>query len=126
MESRRTLIWTRENVPEEFADEELLAVDMFDLLKAFRKVLGRLDAESRLRLKRDNVSVADKISWLTELLKERRSIDLLGLLEGLGTRLDRIATFLAVLEMMRLAVIVVFQRKLFGEIRVALRAQVAE
>ena len=125
MESRRTLIWTRHDVPEEFADEELLAVDMFDLLKAFRKLIGRLDEEQRVRLKRDNVSVAEKISWLTELLQERRSLDLLGLLAGLGTRLDRIATFLAVLEMMRLAVIVVFQRKLFGDIRIALRPQSA-
>ncbi len=126
MESRRTLIWTRESVPQEFADEELLAVDMFDLLKAFRKLLGRLDEESRLRLKRDNVSVADKISWIRTLLQERRSLDLLGLLEGLGTRLDRIAAFLAVLELMRQAVIVVFQRKLFGEIRIALRPQATE
>jgi segregation and condensation protein A len=125
MESRRTLIWTRHDVPEEFADEELLAVDMFDLLKAFRKLIGRLDEEQQVRLKRDNVSVAEKISWLTELLQERRSLDLLGLLAGLGTRLDRIATFLAVLEMMRLAVIVVFQRKLFGDIRIALRPQSA-
>ncbi len=123
MESRRTLIWTREDVPEEFADEELLAVDMFDLLKAFRKLLGRLDRESRLQLKRDNVSVADKVTWLTGQLEEHGSLDLLVVLESLGTRLDRIATFLAVLEMMRLAVIVVFQRKLFGEIRVALRPQ---
>ena len=123
MESRRTLVWTREDVPEEFADEELLAVDMFDLLKAFRKLLGRLDRESRLQLKRDSVSVADKVTWLTGQLEEHGSLDLLVVLEGLGTRLDRIATFLAVLEMMRLAVIVVFQRKLFGEIRVALRPQ---
>ena len=125
MESRRTLIWTRQNVPEEFADEELLTVDMFDLLKAFRKLLGRLDDENRL-LRRDHVSVEDKIAWLNGLLQERGSLDLLGLLGGLGTRLDRIATFLAVLEMMRQDVIVVFQRKLFGEIRVALRRQAAE
>ncbi len=123
MESRRTLIWTRNDVPAEFADEELLAVDMFDLLKAFRKLLGRLDAESRLQLKRDTVSVADKIAWLTDLLHQQRSIVLLDALEQMDTRLDRIAAFLAVLEMMRLSVIVVFQRKLFGEIRVALRAQ---
>ena len=123
LESRRTLIWTRRDVPEEFADEELLAVDMFDLLKAFRKLLGRLDAESRLQLKRDTVSVADKIAWLTDLLHQQRSIVLLDAMEQMDTRLDRIAAFLAVLEMMRLSVIVVFQRKLFGEIRVALRAQ---
>ena len=40
MQSRRGLIWTRDEIPEEFADEELLAVDMFDLLKAFRKLIG--------------------------------------------------------------------------------------
>jgi segregation and condensation protein A len=126
MESRRGLIWTRRDVPDEFADEELLAVDMFDLLQAFRKLVGRLGDEARLRLKRDNVSVAQKIDFLTDLLEQRRSVDLLELLEGLPTPLDRIAVFLAVLEMMRLAVIVVFQRKLFGEIRVALRPEPAE
>ncbi len=121
LESRRGLIWTRDDVPLEFAGEELLAVDMFDLLQAFQKLLGRLGEEDRLRLERDNVSVADKIAWLGELLAERGSADLLALLETLPTRLDRIATFLAVLEMMRQALIVVFQRKLFGDIRVALR-----
>ena len=40
MESRRSLIWTRDEVPAEYADEELLAVDMLDLLQAFRKLLG--------------------------------------------------------------------------------------
>jgi len=123
MESRRGLIWTREDVPEEFADEELLAVDMFDLLQAFRKLIGRLGEEARLRLKRDTVSVAEKIALLTDLLEERRSLDLMELLAGMDTRLDRIATFLAVLEMMRLTRVIVFQRKLFGEIRIALRPE---
>jgi segregation and condensation protein A len=126
MESRRGLIWTREEVPEEFADEELLAVDMFDLLQAFRKLMARLGDEAQLQLKRDTVSVADKITWMTALLEERRSLDLLRLFAELPTRLDRIATFLAVLEMMRQAVVVVFQRKLAGEIRVALRPERAE
>jgi segregation and condensation protein A len=123
METRRGLIWTRRDVPDEFAEEELLAVDLFDLLQAFRTLVGRLGDEAQLRLRRDNVSVAEKIEFLRDLLGQRRSVDLLELLEGLPTRLDRIATFLAVLEMMRLAVIVVFQRKLFGEIRVALRTE---
>jgi len=126
MESRRGLIWTRDDVPEEFADEELLVVDMFDLLQAFRKLIGRLGEEAQLRLKRDTVSVAEKIALLSDLLEERRSLDLMELLAGMDTRLDRIATFLAVLEMMRLARVVVFQRKLFGEIRIALRPEPLE
>ena len=123
METRRGLIWTRDGVPEEFADEELLAVDMFDLLQAFRALVGRLGEEAQLRLRRDTVSVAEKIAWLSDLLRERRSVVLTTLFEELPTRLDRIATFLAVLEMMRMATIVAFQRKLFGEIRLALRAE---
>ncbi len=125
LETRRALIWTRNEIPEEFEGEELLAVDMFDLLQAFQKLLGRLDEEARMRLRRDNVSVEEKIAWLGELLAERRSLDLLSLLADLPTRLDRIATFLAMLEMMRLAVIVAFQRKALGEIRIALRPQAA-
>ena len=125
MESRRGLIWTRSDVPEEFAGEELLAVDMFDLLQAFNKLIGRLGDEARLRLKRDTVSVAEKINWLTELLQERRSVELMELFATLPTRLDRIATFLAVLEMMRMTRIVLFQRKLFGGIRLALRPEQA-
>jgi segregation and condensation protein A len=121
METRRSLIWTREELPSEFVDEELLAVDMFDLLQAFRKLLGRLDEETRRQLKRDTVSVAEKIGWLTDLLEQRDSINLLQLISELPTRLDGIATFLALLEMLRLQLVVAFQRKLFDEIRIARR-----
>jgi segregation and condensation protein A len=121
MESRRTLIWTRSSIPDEFGGEELLAVDMLDLMRAFKMLLSRLGEEARLRLKRDHVSVAEKIAWLTDLLERQRSVDLLALLAELPTRLDRIAAFLAVLEMMRLSLVVIFQRKLLGEIRVARR-----
>ena len=127
MDSRRSLIWTRDGqVPEEFAGEELLTVDLLDLIGSFRKLLGRLDEEARLTLKRDTVSVAEKIAWLAELLEDRRTLALQTLLEGLPTALDRIATFLAVLEMIRLQMIVAFQRRHLGEIRVALRVDVEE
>ena len=120
MDNRRTLIWVREDgVPEEFAGEELLTVDLFDLIGSFKKMLGRLDEESRLRMKKDSASVADKIAWLTELLEEHTTISLNMLLETLDVRQERIAAFLAVLEMMRLQMIIVFQRKLEGEIRIA-------
>jgi segregation and condensation protein A len=126
MDSVRSLIWTREQMSNEFEGEELLAVDMFDLLKAFRGLLSRLGEEARLRLKRDNVSVREKITWLSDFLDREGSASLADLMESLPTRLDRIALFLAMLEMMRLRMIVAFQRKIFGEIRVALRKEPAE
>lgn len=124
IDSVRSLIWTRDGrVPEEFEGEELLAVDLLDVVAAFRKLLHRLGEDARLRLRRDDVPVADKIQWLTDLLEERRSVDLLDLLAGTEERTHRIATFLAVLEMIRLQLVVVFQRKLFDEIRIALRGE---
>lgn len=126
IDSVRSLIWTRDGrVPSEFEGEELLAVDLMDLVGAFRKLLSRLGEDERIRLERDDVSVADKIQWLTDLLEERRSVDLLELLAGMGERRQRIATFLAVLEMVRLQMIVAFQRALFDEIRIALRGEPA-
>lgn len=120
MDNRRTLIWVRDDgIPEEFAGEELLTVDLLDLIGSFQKMLGRLDEESRLRMKKDSASVADKIAWLTELLEESTTVSLNVVLETLDVRQERIAAFLAVLEMMRLSLIVVFQRKLAGEIRIA-------
>ena len=79
-----------------------------------------LRAELELDLLEDG---AIAIVGLTDLLRERRSASLMDLFEELPTRLDCIATFLAVLEMMRLSMIVAFQRKLLGEIRVALCEQ---
>lgn len=122
MDSARSLIWTRESgIPEEFAGEELLDVELFDMLAAFRKLLGRIGDEAKLHLRRDDVSVADKIGWLTDLLEERGSVELLRLLAELPSTIERIATFLAVLEMIRLQMIVAFQRAHLDEIRVALR-----
>lgn len=116
MESRRSIIWTRDEVPAAFADEELLAVDVFDLLRAFQKLLQRLGEETRGALRRDTVSVAEKIGWLTDLLRQRQSIGFFEVLTMLPTRLDRIAAFLALLEMIRLQILIAFQRESLGEI----------
>jgi len=122
IDSVRSLIWTRDGrIPQEFEGEELLAVELFDVIAAFKKLLDRLGEDAKLQLRRDDVSVADKIAWLSDILQERGSIDLLELFAGLPDRMERIASFLAVLEMVRLQMIVLFQRATRGDIRVALR-----
>ncbi len=123
IDSVRSLIWTREGrVPAEFAGEELLVADLFDLISAFRKLLGRLDEEARLHLKRDDVSVADKIGWLADLLERSDSLSLQELFGGIPERIQRIATFLAILEMVRLRLLLAFQRRPLGEIWITKRS----
>jgi segregation and condensation protein A len=125
MDSVRSLIWTREGgVPQEFAEEEMLAVDLFDLLSAFRKLLSRLDQEAQLRFGREDVSVADKIAWLQDLVDRQGFASFDELILSLPTRIERIATFLAVLEMVRLQWIVCLQSRQLGEIRLVRRQDV--
>ena len=122
IDSVRSLIWTRDGkIPDEFEGEELLAVELFDVLAAFKKLLDRLGEDAKIQLTRDDVSVADKIAWLSDILQESGSADLLALLAGLPNRIERIASFLAVLEMVRLQMIVFFQRAGHRDIRIALR-----
>jgi segregation and condensation protein A len=111
IDSIRGLIWTRGgSPPPEFSGEELVVADLYDLISAFRKLLGRLDEEAKLRLRSDDVSVADKIGWLTDLLEASGPFDLVEIFEKIPDRIHRIATFLAALEMIRLRLIVAFQR----------------
>ena len=122
MDSVRSLIWTREGgVPVEFAGEEMLAVDLFDLLAAFRKLLSRLDEDAKLKFGREDISVADKIAWLTDLLDRQGFANFNELWEGLPTTLERIATFLALLEMVRLQMVVCLQSRQMGDIRLVRR-----
>ena len=103
MDSRRNLIWTRENVPEEFAGEELLRSTVRPARRFRQLLVGRLGEEARTpaeagqRLGGGEDRLAHRPAGA-----QRASIDLLPLLADLPTRLDRIATFLAVLEMIRL------------------------
>ncbi len=125
IDSIRSLIWTREGPPPpEFAGEEMVVADLYDLISAFRKLLSRLGEEARLRLRKDDVSVADKIGWLTDLLETSGSFDLLAVLAEVPDRIHRIATFLAVLEMIRLRLIVALQRAHLDEIWIARREDV--
>ncbi len=47
LDNRQHLIWTRDEIAAEFDDEEMLAVDLFDLVQAFRRLLARLGEEAR-------------------------------------------------------------------------------
>lgn len=117
LDGARSLVWTRPGrIPGEFEEEEAIAADLFDLLRAFRLLLERLGEEEQLRVSRDRISVPDRISWLGARLREAGAASFSELFEGLAGRAERIATFLAVLEMVRLGVIAAYQRRPFDDL----------
>jgi len=106
------------------AYEPELEVDLFTLMSAFRGVLARASRRPRMVLPPDQISIEDRIEQLLGRLSETEACgfeDLFG--DGDGSRPFMIVTFLALLEMIRLKQIRVFQTGGFGPIRVYKRSR---
>ncbi len=126
MEKRETLwrdVFSRTERPQ-FEDEEetaepvLLDVNLFDLINAFKKVLEKAPKEEPLELEQDNISIKDKMATITERLEGVESLTFDSLFDGEKNRASLIATFLALLELIRLRLVRIQQLEEFGVIRI--------
>ncbi len=107
--------------------EPELEVDLFSLLNAFRGVLQRAQGRARMVLPPEQISIEDRIQQLFGRLSETEACGFEDLFnDGDGSRPFMIVTFLALLEMIRLKLIRVFQGGSFGAIRVYKRARPAD
>ena len=98
--------------------ERELEVDLFGLLQAFQSVLKRARARPGVPLPSAEVSIETRTRQLMELLSHAGACGFEDLFAEDGSRVDLITTFLAVLEMIRLKLIRVFQSGSCSPIRV--------
>lgn len=107
--------------------EPELDVDLFSLLTAFRGVLERASRRPPMVLPPDQIPMEVRIGQLLARLSETEACGFEELfMDGDGSRPFLIVTFLALLEMIRLKLIRVFQSGSFGAIRVYKRARPAD
>jgi segregation and condensation protein A len=103
--------------------EPELEVDLFSLLAAFQNVLDRASRRPAMVLPPEQVSIEARIAQLLVRLSETEACGFDDLFaDGDGSRAFLIVTFLAVLEMIRLREIRVFQASGTGPIRLYRRA----
>ncbi len=117
----RAATWTRpDTVLPAFDDagEEMLEAGLFDLISAFKELLDRRKTLLAHEVSGEGKSVEARMDEVLALLREGQSVDFLELFEGQGTKADMIVTFLALLELIRLKTVKVYQRGVFGPIRV--------
>ena len=104
----------------EFLDSDAepeMAVSLFDLVKAFQQVLERAKERPLLDIAEEKVSVAEMMRNLCELLAARaQPLALKEVLDGLRSRDAIVATFLALLELIRLQAVSIRQSELFADI----------
>jgi segregation and condensation protein A len=107
--------------------EPELEVDLFGLIAAFRGVLERANRRPRMVLPPEQISIEDRITQLLNRLSETDACGFEDLFsDGDGSRPFMIVTFLALLEMIRLKLVRIFQSGGFGPIRVYKRARPAD
>lgn len=92
-------------------------VTILDLLRAFDKVLKRVQQAGEMReVVDDNFTVADKISHILSLLDEGRVIEFSALFRENASRVEMVVTFLALLELVRMKQILAEQLTPLGQI----------
>jgi segregation and condensation protein A len=106
--------------------EPELEVDLFSLLSAFQTVVARLKQRPRLLLPPEQIPVETRIEQLLDRLSETEACGFDELFADVQDRSGLIVTFLALLEMIRLKLVRVFQASSFGPIRVYKRPRPAD
>jgi len=100
------------------AGEEMLEAGLFDLISAFKELLERRKAHMAHEVQFQGPSVEERMEELLAMIGEGQSLEFMALFETLETKSAMIVTFLALLELIRLRRVKVYQRGIFGPIRV--------
>lgn len=91
---------------------------IFDLLTAFSGVLKEVPKELLYEVIKEEYTIEEKTHEILHLLLNRRSVRIGELFVKAQNKLEIIATFLAILELIRLREIVARQKELFAEIEI--------
>ena len=108
------------------APEPELEVDLFSLMTAFKAVVERAKQRPAMYLPMEQMSIEQRIEQLSVRLTGVEAMGFEDLFDDVAQRADLIVTFLAILEMIRLKVLRVFQTGAGGPIRVYKRDRPAE
>ena len=98
----------------EFEPEPVLfEANVFDLISAFQKMLEKAP-EQNLEITRETLTVADKINHIVERIENVDGIRFEDLFDEGYTKVTLLVTFLAVLEVVRLGLVKIYQESAFG------------
>ncbi|MDF0651003.1 MAG: segregation/condensation protein A [Nitrospira sp. LK265] len=117
----REIFWREHALSVTEVEEELPLenVSLFDLVDALKEVLERNPSSRLIEIVPDNLTVRERMNLMLEMLEGKESVSFAALFEGSSHRMVVVVTFMALLELMRLRVVHVFQGETFGPILVS-------
>ncbi|MFP3043008.1 segregation/condensation protein A [Treponema primitia] len=99
-----------------FAEDELWEkVDIWELVKTFSSIMSNLPGERILDMY-EEVSINEKLTLITEFLETKGECNFTDLVVRNGSIMDIVCAFLALLEAVKLRMVIVLQNRMFGDI----------
>jgi len=118
LEGQRKKMFTRDIPFEVSPGEVFFEASLFDLITAFTRVLKDVPREMFQEIIKDEFTVEQKVHDLLHMLVRTPVMSLFSLFKNSKNKIEIIATFLAVLELIRLKEIIVVQNKNFSDIEI--------
>ncbi len=111
-------VWPRGENEFEEEEQEAVSVSLFDLVKAFHRIVERYKDRIVIQVQHENVTLEEKLDELRALLAVRKDLLFSFFFEQSVSRIHLIVTFFALLEMARLHEVRLLQDALFEDIRI--------
>lgn len=108
-------VFTRAEIETDKNNPEVV-VGLFDLLKVFQEILARHKEEVLLEIEREEVTMAEMIERLRNMVRSAGELNLLTFFERAQSRRELVVAFLSVLELVRMSEISLRQSETFGAI----------
>jgi segregation and condensation protein A len=122
------MLYTREEVenaiwnklPSEVLEEssEVIAVTLFDLLRAFHEVVQRFESQRVLEVEQEEITIEQKIQDIRTRFLVHDKMLLSSFFAEARSKRHLIVIFLALLELVRLHEVCLYQKKAFEEIQI--------
>ena len=112
--------FVRSSDPKEFLtgqEDEYIKVGLFELIDAFQTILAKIPGDLQMEFTPDKISVKERITQITDILEDKGSVTFDQLFSEHPDKNEVIVTFLAVLEMVKLALVRIAQHAQTGVIR---------
>ena len=100
-----------------FQEDEYVKVGLFELIDAFQKILEKIPADHRMEFTADKISVKERITQMNDILEAKGSTTFSELFSEHPDKNEVIVTFLALLEMVKLALVRIVQHTQTGVMR---------
>jgi segregation and condensation protein A len=112
-------VWTRGENEFETEEQEAVVVTTYDLIRAFHSMLERYKEQIVMELPHESVSLEVKLAEVRRLIKVMPEFFFSLFLQNPVSRLNLMVTFIALLELVKLKEIRLYQAGLFEDIRIA-------